>query len=199
MHTWEANSLAKLVTGLWLLLLAGVIVVPVLTESPTRGDDLVRNTVRVSLGFYLVALNLMLLRPDDGRLARCCWTLAWAAYLVHLAMAFHFYHSWSHARAVEHVREVSGVGEGIYVSHLFTLLWTADVLYWHAAPQCYVRRSAWVTGGLHAFMLFVVFNGTVVYEEGPIRWAGTAAFTELSAAALIARTQRRRADRLDSF
>src|SRR5437899_10995043 len=112
----------------WCVLLVAVLAWPALRGSPNPGDDLTRNTVRLALAFYAVAAVVMLLldrgewaaTSPRGQLARLCWTLAWAAYLVHLAMAFHHYHGWSHARAVEHVREVSGVGEGIYASHLFT-------------------------------------------------------------------------------
>ena len=66
--------------------------------------------------------------PASGRDARLVWALGWAAYLVHVALAFHLAFGWSHAAAVEQTRERSGFGEGIYVSHLFTLLWTADVV-----------------------------------------------------------------------
>lgn len=186
-----------LATAVWLLLLlllAAALAVPFQTHPADPGDALVRNTVRVALLYYAAALNLMLsLRPADaaaatprGRLARACWTLAWAAYLVHLAAAFHFYHHWSHADAVEHTRQVSGVGEGIYVSHFFTLAWTADVLWWWLAPEARARRSPWVGRALHGFMLFVVFNGTVVYETGPIRWAGIIMCAELAAAGWLA-------------
>src|SRR5262245_10355070 len=87
-------------------------------------------------------------------------------------MAFHHYHGWSHTRAVEHVRDVSGVGEGIYASHLFTLLWTLDVAWWWLSPGSYATRPGWVDRGLHGFLFFMIFNATVVYEEGFIRWAG---------------------------
>jgi hypothetical protein len=114
-----------------------------------------------------------------GRLARCCWSLAWLAYVVHVGMAFHHYHGWSHANAVRHVRDVSGIGEGIYVSHAFTLLWTLDVAYWWLRPHEYAARSPWVDRLLHGFMAFVAFNATVVYEQGFIRWAGLALFAVL--------------------
>jgi len=170
-----------------LLLLPGVLIWPFLTSSATLGDDLIRDTIRLSLLYYAAALNLMLWlnRADwrEGGLARVCWTLAWLAYVIHVGMAFHFYHHWSHAAAVEHVRSVSGVGEGIFVSHFFTLVWTADVLYWWLRPDAYAQRSPWIGRMLHGFMLFVVFNGTVVYEEGPIRWAGVVMFVELAAVA----------------
>ena len=49
-------------------------------------------------------------------------------------MAFHHYHHWSHADAVQHTAIVSGWGNGLYVSHLFTIAWTADGL---AQPRGY--------------------------------------------------------------
>jgi hypothetical protein len=175
-------------TGLaWLVLLSAVLCWPHLTQSATLGEDLTRNTVRVSLLFYAAAAVLMLrLQPGEwdattarGRLARWLWTLSWVAYLVHLGMAFHHYHRWSHAAAVEHVERIAHFGPGIYVSHLFTLLWTADVTWWWLRPHGYAARPPWLGRVLHAFMLFVIFNGTVVYEDGPIRWAGVALFVLL--------------------
>ncbi len=185
---WEGRFAEASLNGLWAVLLAAALATPLLLLSSTLGDDLVRNTVRVSFLYYALAVNLMLwLGPADwqtirklGKATRQTWMLAWVAYLVHLAMAFHFYHGWSHADAVEHVRQASGVGEGIYVSHLFTLLWTADVLWWRLRPRRYAARSPWFDWLLHAFMLFMWFNGTVVYETGPIRWAGLLFFAELT-------------------
>lgn len=175
--------------GLWVILLAAILVHPYATHADDIGDHLIRNTVRLSLLYYAAAAtSMLLLRPDEwtagtlrGGLARSCWSLAWLAYLVHLAMAFHHYHGWSHAHAMEHTREVSGVGEGIFVSHLFTLLWSADVLFWWLHAQRYAARPRWIDRLLHAFMVFVIFNGTVVYETGLIRWAGLLMFAELAA------------------
>lgn len=176
------------VVALWLVLLASVIALPYVTRSPTLGDDLIRFTVRLALVYYAAAVTLMLLmRADEcpatagrGRLARWCWTLAWAAYLVHLGMAFHHYHSWSHDSAIEHTRQVSGVGVGIYASHLFTLLWGADVVFWWLSPQRYATRPTWMDWALHGYMAFIIFNGTVVYENGPIRWFGVLMFIGLA-------------------
>jgi hypothetical protein len=173
----------------WIALLTAVLVSPYAVRSPTLGDDLTRNTVRLALLYYAVAVSLMLWpAPADGaaaagrgRLARACWTLAWAAYLVHLGMAFHHYHHWSHADAVEHTRAVAGVGEGIYFSHLFTLLWTADVTWWWLRPVRYASRPAWVSWAVHGYLAFITFNGTVVYGDGPIRWAGLVMFATFAA------------------
>jgi hypothetical protein len=172
----------------WLMLLVAVAAVPHLTDSPTLGDDLTRYTVRVALLYYGVAASLMLLlgpaewaaAAGRGRLTRCCWTLAWLAYLIHLAAAFHYEHHWSHADAVARTERVSGFGGGVYVSHLFTLVWTMDVAYWWLSPHGYAARSPWVGRALHAFMVFMIFNATVVFETGPIRWGGALLLTWLA-------------------
>src|SRR5262249_4628415 len=99
----------------WAALLVGVLAWPWLAARSDPGDDLIPNTVRLSLAFYAAAAGLMLfLRPAEwngsgrGGLARLCWTLGWAAYVIHVGMALHFYHHWSHADAVRHTEEVSG-------------------------------------------------------------------------------------------
>jgi hypothetical protein len=174
--------------SLWLALLAALLTVPHLTAASAPGDALIRDTIRLALLYYGVAAALMLrLRPAEwqadgrGRLARWCWTLAWAAYVTHVGMAFHYKHGWSHADAMAHTEERSGFGPGIYVSHLFTLLWTADVVFWWLRPRLYAARTPWVDWALHGFMAFMIFNGTVVFESGFSRWAGLALFTLLAA------------------
>jgi hypothetical protein len=184
---------APAATVLWTVLLIVLLAAPLTTASPTLGEDWTRNTVRLSMAYYAAAALLMLGLTRRGwesnaaavRLARLLWTLAWLAYVIHLACAFHFYHDWSHAEAVEHVRRRARVGEGIFVSHLFTLLWTLDTAWWWLARRSYAARAAWIGWALHAFMSFVIFNGTVVYETGPIRWGGAVYF--VIAAVLLGR------------
>jgi hypothetical protein len=190
----------------WLMAILGLASLGVLfgissiLPSSDPGDDLVRLTIRLSLIYYALALTIMLwLRPAEwnadavrGCLARWCWTWAWLIYVVHVACAFHFYHHWSHADAVRHTAEVSGFGPGIFASHFFTVAWGFDVAAWWLAPAWYAKRPAWIGRALHAFMLFIVFNGTIVYETGPIRWAGVVLFLELAAAYLYRRYRERR-------
>jgi hypothetical protein len=179
----------------WVALLYGILSAP---ASSDTGDHLTRYTIRLALAYYAAATGLMLfLTPAEwaaasgqGGLTRWCWTLAWAAYVVHVGMAFHFYHGWSHDEAVRHTEEVSGFGPGVYVSHLFTLLWTADVAWWWLRPNAYAGRPAWIGRVLHAFMAFIVFNGTVVYETGTIRWAGAVMFLVLGALWFRSRPER---------
>jgi hypothetical protein len=175
--------------------LAAVLAMPFRLNAEERGEALTRHTVRLALVYYAAALTLMLLlRPGQwdavsprARLARWCWTWGWISYLVHVACAFHFYHHWSHNDAVRHTALVSGFGSGIYVSHLFTLLWGSDVVAWWFAPLWYARRSSWFDRSLHAAMLFVVFNATIVYETGVVRWAGVVLFAELAGVYLYRR------------
>jgi hypothetical protein len=145
------------------------------------GDDLTRWSIRAALALLAAAL---ILRPWVGRTAGPgvaarfawgCWVASWLIYLAHVAFAFHHYHHWSHAEAVRHVEQRSGFGPGLFVSYLFTLLWTADVVWWAAAPASHARRPAWVGLALDGFVVFMAFNGTVVYETGVIRIAGIVA------------------------
>jgi hypothetical protein len=185
--------MARLIlTGVWLLLLDGIFFAPWWRGLGDPGDELIRNSVRLSLLYYAAAALLMMsLRPDEwdaasvrGKVARDAWSLAWLAYVIHVVFAMKFAHHWSHADAFEHTRERSGFGAGIYVSHLFSLVWTLDVLWWWLAPAGYARRSPWVDRLLHAFMAFIVFNGTVVFESGLIRWVGVVMFIVLAGAFL---------------
>src|SRR5213592_1485393 len=128
-----------LLTLVWATLLGLILLLP----AGPRGENAVRNSVRLALLCYGVSLGVQL-RGGPCRLARLSWTLGLAAYAVHVVLAFHHFHGWSHAQAVEHVRAASGFGEGVYASHLFGLLWTVDVAWWWLAPASYAVRSGWV-------------------------------------------------------
>src|SRR5262249_45029697 len=125
-----------------------------------HGESLTRNTIRLALAWYFAALFLMMRLDRDGwrtetaagRVARWCWTWGIVCFLVHVGMAFQYYHHWSHADAFERTRRISGLGEGIYFSYLFGLLWAADAAWWWIAPVRYAVRSRWVDASLHGFM-----------------------------------------------
>lgn len=142
-------------------------------------------TIWLALMLYTVAASLMLsLRGGDwqaltvrGQLARWLWTWACLVYLIHVAMAFHYVHEWSHAQAMAHVEDETGFGEGIFVSYAFTLWWFVDVMWWWLSPNGYTNRSIWIGRALHGFMLFIIFNGTIVFETGFSRWLGIGIFS----------------------
>lgn len=169
-------------TGLWAVLLAGAFTAPVVLPSEHPADLVTRQTARVAVFFWAVAAAAILLRHRE--FGRWAWILACVAYLVHVATAFDRVHAWSHAAAFRHVESVSGFGPGLFVSYAFSLLWAADAAWWWLDRPTYDRRPVGVDLAVHGFMAFVVFNGTVVYETGFIRWAGLIAFAVLGAVLL---------------
>jgi hypothetical protein len=172
-----------LLTFLWAILLTAAFAAPRALPDDDPGDVVTRQTARVAVLFWGLAVAQLLL---GYRVAgRWTWTLACAAYLVHVATAFEQVHGWSHAAAVRHVERVSGFGPGLFVSYAFSLLWIADVAWWWINRAGYDARPVWLDRLIHGFMAFVVFNGTVVYETGLIRWAGAVLFAGL--ALLLAR------------
>lgn len=197
MHPLARSSANLALATAWLALVGWMLWLPTAWIDPAVGVFLVKFTVRVALGLYAIAAGLMLFLDDHGWrgetlagwLARWCWSLGAATFVVHVLFAFHYYHHWSHAHAVAHTQAVSGFGYGIYISHGFTLLWLCDAALWWLRPAAYAARSWWIGRGLHGFMLFIIFNGTIVYEQGPIRIAAAIGFAVL--ALLAARAWRR--------
>jgi hypothetical protein len=174
-----------------LLLIAVAIVGPPLAGSAQLAEDWTRQTVRVALAYYAVAAFVMLgLSRGDwagprGQTVRLTWSLAWAAYIVHLGFAAE-YHGYSHAAAIEHTAQrTGGYGHGIFVSHLFTLIWTLDLLWWWRSPRSYADRPLALGIAGHAFAAFLWFNATVVYETGLIRAVGLATFAVLGLRLLV--------------
>jgi hypothetical protein len=163
-----------------LALLGGLLVAAAFVWPDDGPGDLVtRQTARVAVLFWAVAAAALLRGRRD--FARAAWTVGCGTFLIHVATAFDRVHGWSHAAAVQHVEAVSGFGAGLFVSYAFTVAWLADAAWWWLDRPGYDSRPAWLDRTLHAFLAFVVFNGTVVYETGFIRWAGIVVFVVLAA------------------
>lgn len=159
---------------LWVMLVVGALLLPNPFSSEYPSESATRNTARVAVFFWALSAAFLILRRRS--IGKILWTVACGAYLLHVATAFDRVHGWSHDAAFTHVENVSGFGSGIFVSYFFTLLWLADVLWWWLWPTVYEIRAGWLDRLIHGFMAFIVFNGTVVYETGLIRWAGIFAF-----------------------
>jgi hypothetical protein len=183
MGTRAARLPTILLTVLWAILLVGAYLAPRALPDDDPGDVVTRQTARVAVLFWGLAAAQLLLGHRAS--ARWTWTLACTAYLVHVATAFDQVHGWSHAAAVRHVEIVSGFGPALFVSYAFSLLWIADVAWWWIDRPGYDARPVWLDRLIHGFMAFVVFNGTIVYATGLIRWAGAVLFAGL--AVLLAR------------
>jgi hypothetical protein len=143
------------------------------------GDFLTKLTIWLALAAYAIGTALIVRSPASPR-SRVLWTLGCGFYLAHIVCAFGFFHHWSHAAAYDETarqtRELVGWnwGGGLFVNYLFTLVWGADVLWWCLAPAGHARRSPPATALIHGFFFFMIFNGTVVFGHGPVRWYGAA-------------------------
>ncbi|HJZ89916.1 MAG TPA: hypothetical protein VKE40_03520 [Gemmataceae bacterium] len=179
----DARVPTILMTVLWATLLVGAYLAPRARPDDDPGDVVTRQTARVAVSFWGIAAAQLLLGQRSS--ARWTWTLACTAYLVHVATAFDQVHGWSHATAVRHVEIVSGFGRALFVSYAFSLLWIVDVAWWWIDRAGYDARPVWLDRLIHGFMAFVVFNGTVVFADGLMRWVGAVLFAAL--AVLVAR------------
>ncbi len=140
------------------------------------GDALTRFSIWAALGAYGVAVALML----GGRAgARWMWTLGLGAFVIHVLAAFHYYYAWSHAvglrETARQTRELTGMnsGSGLYLNYVFLAVWVVDALYWWwVGDEGYARRARWIPVSLHAFFVFMIVNGAVIFASGPVRWLG---------------------------
>ena len=147
----------------------------------SRGEFLTRITIWISMLAYTIGCVVFAASRGAGRdgWARLAWTIGCAALLVHFISAFHFYHAWSHTAAyVDTARQTAAVigsnwGGGLFINYAVAMLWIADVgWWWFAGVSAYRRRAWWITLAWHGFLIFIIFNATVVFKHGLTRWIG---------------------------
>ncbi|MBX9626894.1 MAG: hypothetical protein K2X82_24045 [Gemmataceae bacterium] len=112
--------------------------------------------------------------------ARAWWATGCAFAGLHVAVAMHAAHGWSHAAAYDHTAAVGGWGPGVFVNYAFVLVWAADAAWMCLSPGSYGQRPWWATWAVQGLLAFVVFNAAVVFGHGPLRWAAAAAFAWLA-------------------
>ena len=138
------------------------------------GEWLTRGTVWLAISLY-VASQLIRLPA-----ARWLNTLGCAAFIAHVAAAFHFYHSWSHSAAyADTARQTSELtgwnsGSGIYINYLFAAIWVFEVLWSWTRPRHYLQRSKRITWTIRAFFLFMFLNGAIIFVQNSMKWFGAA-------------------------
>jgi len=146
------------------------------------GELLTKVTIWIAFAGYAAGTAAFTLsggRCAWDRAARLFWTVAFAAMLAHVACAFHFYHRWSHEAAyLDTARQTKGVfglewGGGLYVNYALLMGWLLDVgCWWGAGLGSYRRRPRALLAAWHGFLIFIIFNATVVFKAGLTRWAG---------------------------
>ena len=146
------------------------------------GDFLIRITIWIAILAYTVGCVVFAIawtRADVDRWVRLAWTIGCAALLAHFAAAFHFHHAWSHESAyvdtARQTAEVFGInwGGGLFINYAVAVLWIIDVSWWwFAGLRAYRRRPWFLTLLWHGFLIFIIFNATVVFKDGLVRWIG---------------------------
>lgn len=148
----------------------------------SSGEVLTRSTIWISILSYAIGSIVFAMsrgRAGFDRGARLAWTIGCAALIVHFICGFDFYHAWSHESAyVETARQTAEVirvnwGGGLFINYAVALLWIVDVAWWWAAGINSYRRRPWLLTLIwHSFLIFIIFNATVVFKDGMTRWGG---------------------------
>ena len=150
----------------------------------TFGEILTRVTIWVAFIAYAIGVVLFVRSGRTGRLdsfTRLAWTTGSVALVAHFVCAFHFYHGWSQASAYrETARQTDAVvgfnwGGGLFINYFVLIAWVVDIsLWWLKGLDSYRRRPWQVLVAWHAFLLFIIFNATIVFKTGVVRWIGVA-------------------------
>ena len=147
----------------------------------SRGELLTRFSIWVTLAGWFIggaASALSPRRPGLYSFARWAWTVASMSLLVHVGLAYHFFHHWSQDSAyretARQTAEVTGLnwGGGLYFNYALMAFWIADVAWWWRDPESRRRRPRALNIIWHGFLVFMIFNATVVFGTGALRAVG---------------------------
>lgn len=147
------------------------------------GELLTRITIWLAIGGYAVGVAASVLFRASRRWqerARWAWTIGWASLAAHTICALHFYHAWSQTAAYqETARQTADVtgwewGGGLFINYAFLAAWAADVVWWWRGLDLYRQRHWLLTAVWQGIFVFMIFNATVVFKTGVVRWLGVA-------------------------
>jgi hypothetical protein len=116
--------------------------------------------------------------PIGDAATRILWTAGAAFTLVHVVLAFHFIHAWSHAAAfADTARQTEAAlglafGGGVFVNYAFLMIWAADAAWWWLSPTTFQKRPGALDASVRLFILFIFVNGAIVFPSGPVRLLG---------------------------
>jgi biotin transporter BioY len=143
------------------------------------GELLTRATIWLALLLYALGAVWWFNR-HRLHAARLAWSVGLLAFIAHVLLAFHYFHAWSQSQAlVETARQTEALtglssGSGLYLNYLFGIAWLAIILRWWFVTDALEAPPTLLDRAWHGFALFMIFNGTVVFGRGPIRWVGAA-------------------------
>lgn len=154
----------------------------------SKSEFLTRFSIWVTLAGYTVGVALIALsrkRPRLSSSARWAWTLACVSLLLHVIFAYHYYHQWSqdsaYSETARQTKEVVGLdwGGGLYFNYALIAGWVLDVAWWWRGLDYHRNRPVLLTVIWHGFLMFMIFNATVVFETGTLRIVGIIVFIVL--------------------
>ena len=148
------------------------------------GEFLTRGTIWVSIVGYAVGSVIFALarrRVQWDSAARVVLSVACVSLVAHFASALQFYHGWSHAAAyVETARQTEEVygfnwGGGLFINYALLIAWIVDLAWWwRGGLDSYRKRPRLLVAIWHGLLIFIIFNATVVFGDGIVRWLGLA-------------------------
>ena len=164
---------ARIVLLIAFLLVAGALLtIPIVALTQPVESDVTNGSIAASaylpVVLWCLGCPIALARRSTFAL-RFLWTLGCVSLLLHIAVAFHLGHGWSHRAAWDYTRRVAGYGDGIFVSYAFMLVWLVDVVWAWVAYRSYLARPRRLTWAIHAFLAFIVFNAAFVFASREMR------------------------------
>lgn len=153
--------------------------------------------------FFCFAIRLSK-RTLDGTaldLVKSTWLIGSLLSLLHALATMGFHHQFQHDLALEDTARQTElaigipVGIGIYFNYLFVAVWLVDAMWLNGFQKSYLERSRFISFVVNGFLAFIAINGAIVFESGPVRWIGLAAFLILAAIAWSKRSIGRGLDR----
>jgi len=174
----------------------------------SKGELLTRGTIWITLVAYAIGSATFALVPkrvlSDG-ITRIAWTIACLSLFAHLISGYQFFYSWSHQTAyadtARQTEEVVGLawGGGLFINYGLLLAWTIDLgLWWRNGLDSYRKRPWPLIAVWHWFLIFIIFNATVVFKTGLVRWVGLAICLGLSFTWALVAKERATASRCSS-
>lgn len=146
------------------------------------GEFLTRSTIWITIAAYTIGCASFALPGRKSRwdaAARVAWTTGCASLIAHIICAFQFYHGWSHESAyrdtARQTEEVFGLnwGGGLFINYVLLIAWVVDIAWWWLSGLDSYRSRPWpLVAVWHGFIVFIIFNATVVFADGIVRWVG---------------------------
>lgn len=124
----------------------------------------------------------------ESALRRWAEAAAVLAFAVHVWTAFACFYDWRHENAYRHTERDSGFGPGVFISYAFVLIWSASAFGNWLRPE-WSQQNRGIQRAIQGLTAFLMFNGWVVYADGPSRVLGSVVFVGLGCL-LIARLRR---------